>query len=46
MSLLEYHHDVFSLEEGERGETDVELHIDMGDAHPKSQPLRRVPFVV
>ena len=38
---------MFSLEEGERGETDVvELHIDTGDAHPKSQPPRRVPFAV
>ena len=47
VSLLEEYHDVFSLEEGERGETDVvELHIDTGDAHPKSQPPRRVPFAV
>ena len=47
MSLIEEYHDVFSLEEGERGETDVvELHIDTGDAHPKSQPPRRVPFAV
>ena len=45
--LLEEYHDVFSLEEGERGETDlVELHIDTGDALPKKQPVRRVPFAV
>ena len=38
---------MFSLEEGERGETDVvELHIDTGDAHPKSQPPQCVPFAV
>ena len=37
MSLLEEYHDMFSLEDGERGETDiVELRIDTGDAHPKS----------
>ena len=47
MSLLEKYHDVFSLEEGERGETDiVELYIDMGGAHPKSQPPRCIPFAV
>ena len=45
--ILEEYHDVFSLEEGERGETDiVELHIDRGDAHPKTQPPHRVPFAV
>ena len=43
-SLLKEYHDVFSLE-GERGETDlVELEIDTGDAAPKRQPPRRVPF--
>ena len=47
MSLLEEYHDVFSPEEGERGETEeVELHIDTGDSRPKSQPPRRVPFAV
>ena len=47
MSLLEEFSDVFSLEDGERGETDeVELHTDTGDSHPKSQPPRRVPFAV
>ena len=47
MSLLEEFSDVFNLEDGERGETDeVELHIDMGDSHPKSQLPRRVSFAV
>ena len=33
--LLEEYHDVFSLEDSERGETDViEVHIDTGDAPP------------
>lgn len=41
------HHDVFSLEEGERGETGiVQLEIDTGDAPPRRQPPRRMPFVV
>ena len=41
------HHDVFSLEEGERGETDiVQFEIDTGDAPPQKQPPRRMPFVV
>ena len=45
--LLEEYHEVFSLEEGERGETDlVELHIETGDALPRKQPVRRVPFAV
>ena len=40
------HHDVFSLEEGERGETGiVQLEIDTGDAPPQRQPPRRMPFV-
>ena len=39
--------DVFSLEDGERGETDlVQLHIDMGDAQPQTQATRRIPFAV
>ena len=34
---------VFSLMEGERGETDLTtMHIDTGDAIPKKQPVRRV----
>ena len=39
-------HDVFSLEEGKRGETDnVQFEIDTGDA-PQKQPPRRMPFAV
>ena len=45
--LLEEFHDVFSLEDGDRGETDViTVHIDTGDAPPRAQPVRRVPFAV
>ena len=41
------HHDVFSLEDGERGETDlVHMEIDTGDASPRKQPPRRMPFAV
>ena len=40
-------HKVFALEENERGETDrVQLHIDTGDAIPKKQSPRRMPFAV
>ena len=36
LDFLVTHHDVFSLEEGERGETDlIEMEIDTGDAAPK-----------
>ena len=46
-SLLEQYHDVFALEDGERGETDlVKLHIETGDATPIAQSVRRVPFAV
>ena len=42
--LVEYH-DTFSLTEYERGETDlVEFNIDTGNAYPKKQAVRRVPF--
>ena len=41
------HHDVFSLEDGERGETDlVRMEIDTGDTSPKKQAPRRMPFAV
>ena len=41
------HHDVFSLDEGERGETDlIQMEIDTGTATPKKQPARRLPFAV
>ncbi len=47
LDLLEDYHDVFCLEEGERGETDlVQLHIETGDAPPRKYPVRRVPFAV
>ena len=43
--LLSEYHDVFSLEEGERGQTDlIEFSIDTGDARPIRHPLRRTPF--
>ena len=45
--LVEEFQDVYSLERGKRGETDaVELHIDTGEAEPKSQLVRRVPFAL
>ena len=45
MKALQEHHDVFALEEDERGETDlVEFTIDTGDAQPLRQPPRRIPF--
>ena len=47
LSLLEEYHDVFSLEETERGETDwVEMNIDTGDATPIRQALHCTPFAV
>ena len=43
--FLADHHEAFCLEEGERGETDIiQMEIDTGDAAPKRQPLRRMPF--
>ena len=47
LKFLEDHNKAFSLEDGERGETDlVELEIDTGDARPKKQCMRRMPFAV
>ena len=44
--LIGYHH-VFSLEDGERGETDlVQMAINTGAASPKKQPTRRIPFTL
>ena len=41
------HHNAFSLEEGERGETDiVQFDIDTADDPPQKQPPRRIHFVV
>ena len=43
--LLMRYHEVFSLEDGERGETNlVEFKIATGDAIPKRQAVRRIPF--
>ena len=40
-------HEVFALEEGERGETSlVQLEVDTGDATPKKQRPYRTPFAV
>lgn len=40
--LMNYHH-AFSLEEGERGETDlVMMEIDTGDARPRKQTVHRM----
>ena len=47
LDFLVAHHDVFSLEEGERGETDlIEMGIDTGEAAPNRQSARRMPFAV
>ena len=46
-ALLAKHHNAFSLELGESGETDLTLlEIDTGDERPRRQPVRRVPFAV
>ena len=45
--FLAEHHQAFSLDPEERGETDlVQIEIDTGDASPKRQPVRRMPFAV
>ena len=45
--LIQNHHEVFVLEEGERGQTDlVEMEIDTGDSCPIKQPARGMPFAV
>ena len=47
IQLLEDHNAAFSLEDGEQGETDVvELEIDTGDAKPRRQRARRMPFAI
>ena len=47
LEFLAAHHHIFSLEEGERGETDlIQMEINTGDAHPKKQPARRVSFTL
>jgi len=43
--FLTDYHDIFSLNDEERGETDlIEFKIDTGEACPRRQPVRRVPF--
>ena len=45
--LLLDHQEAFALEDGERGETDlVQMTIETGDAMPRRQPVRRMPFSV
>ena len=45
--LLEEFHSAFSLEESERGETDLlEMEIHTGDATPRRVPARRMPLAV
>ena len=40
-------HAALVLEDGERGETDLtRFSIDTGDAQPRKQPARRIPFAV
>ena len=47
LKLLEEYNATFSLEDGERGETDlVEMEIDTRDAKQKRQRIRRMPFAV
>ena len=47
VALLEKYSNAFSVTDGERGETGwTEIHIDTGNAVPKKQPVRRVPFAV
>ena len=47
LPLLEVFHDVFSLENGDRGETDViQVQIATDGAPPRAQPVRCVPFAV
>lgn len=44
-ALLSEYHEVFSLEDNKRGETDlVQLMIDTGDTPPQRQSARHVPF--
>ena len=43
--MLAEHHSIFSLEEGERGETSPpEFAINTGDSTPKKQAARRIPY--
>ena len=43
--LLSEYHDVFSLDEDERGEADmIEFEINTGDELPRKQAARRIPY--
>ena len=45
--FLAEHHEVFSLDPNERGETDWHtMQIDTGEAAPRKQLVRRMPFAV
>ena len=45
IKVLAEHHSIFSLEEGERGETSLaEFTINTGDSAPKKQAARRIPY--
>ena len=47
LCFLENYHDVFSLDKGDRGETDlIEMTIETGDAVPRKQAARMVLFAV
>ena len=47
LSFLEQYHDMFSLTESDRGETDlVEMSIETGDATLRIQTARRLQFAV
>ena len=47
LHFLEGYHHVFSLDDGERGETDlIQMEINTGDAPPRKQPPRRIPFAL
>ena len=47
LKSIEAYHDIFSLDKGERGETDlIKMTIDTGTASPQRQPPRRVPFAI
>ncbi len=47
LEFLTEHHDVFSLEDGERKDTElVCIEINIGDASPRKQPPSCMPFIV
>ena len=45
LDLLRDYHDIFALEENDRGQTDlIQLEVDTGDVTPIKQPSRRMQF--